>query len=85
MQTNVIKSGIYVVTENADGVLYTIETDVFNEIVNDWNGNCECVPANDAKVYFASYNGTPINPYLYNDFITCMQYIRTLVIKDTCC
>lgn len=69
---------IVILTQNSAGELYIIESDDYNEIVNDWNGDCCYVPENDARVFFASYNGTPINPYLYADFVSCMQYLRTI-------
>lgn len=67
---------IHILTENADGNLYILEADDYNELVNDWMGDCNCVPTNDAKVFFASYCGQPINPYVYTDFLSVMKYIR---------
>ena len=78
MKSNFIKSRIFILTENAEGELYTIETDDYNDIINDWNGDCKFVPANDAKVYFASHNGVPVNPYLYNDFSSLIECLREL-------
>lgn len=75
---NIYDHLIVILTQNAAGELYIIVSDDYNEIVNDWNGECCYVPENDARVFFASYNGTPINPYLYSDFVSCMQYIRTV-------
>lgn len=65
-------------TENVNGDLYSIETDEYNDIVNDYYGECKFIPANDAKVYFASYNGVPVNPYLYNDFVSLVECLREL-------
>lgn len=81
MKSNFIKSKIFILTENADGELYSIETDEYNDIVNDWYGDCKFVPANDAKVYFATYDGVPVNPYLYNDFISLIDCLRDLDIN----
>ena len=81
MKSNFIKSRIFILTENAEGELYTIETDDYNEIVNDWNGDCKFIPANDAKVYFASYDGVPVNPYMYSDFVSLVTYLRELDFK----
>ena len=47
MKSNFIKSRIFILTENAEGELYSIETDEYNDIVNDWYGDCNFVPAND--------------------------------------
>ena len=33
----------------------------------------------NAKVFFASYDGVPVNPYLYSDFtslVTCLREIE---------
>lgn len=81
MKSNFIKSKICILTENVEGELYFIETDDCNDIVNDWNGDCKFVPANDAKVYFASYDCSPINPYLYSDFVSLVTYLRALEIS----
>ena len=81
MKSNFIKSKIFILTENVNGDLYSIETDEYNDIVNDWYGECEFVPDNDAKVYFASYNGVPISPYLYSDFISLVDCIRELELN----
>ena len=78
MKSNFIKSKIFRLTENVDGDLYSIETDEYNDIVNDYYGECKFIPANDAKVYFASYNGVPVNPYLYNDFVSLVECLREL-------
>ena len=76
IQCQFLKKRIQILIENVDGNLYMLEADDYNELVNDWNGDCEYVPANDAKVFFASYNGQPINPYMYTDFQSLLRYIR---------
>ena len=76
IQCKFLEKKIHILTENVDGELYMLEADDINEIVNDWMGDCNHVPANDAKVFFASYCGEPINPYLYTDFLSLAQYIR---------
>ena len=53
-----------------------LETDNYNFIINDLYGNRSYVPANDARVYFASYDGVPINPYFYTDFESVLKYIK---------
>ena len=81
MKSNFIKSKIFILTENADGELYSIETDEYNDIVNDWYGDCKFIPSNDARVFFATYDGVPVNPYLYNDFISLVDCLRELDIN----
>ena len=80
MECKFLEKKIHVLTENVDGNLYMLKADDYNELVNDWMGDCNCVPANDAKVFFASYCGRPINPYVYTDFLSCAQYIQ-----NECC
>ena len=76
MECKFLEKKINILTENADGALYVLQGDEYNELVNDWNGECNYVPANDAKIFFASYCGEPINPYVYTDFQSLLQYIR---------
>ena len=54
MKSNFIKSKIFILTENADGELYSIETDEYNDIVNDWYGDCKFIPATFYK--FIAFN-----------------------------
>lgn len=75
-----LKKKIFILTENTDGSPYVLEADDHNELVNDWKGDCNYVPANDAKVFFASYCSRPINPFAYTDFQSLLQYIR-----NECC
>lgn len=76
IQCQFLKKKIQILTENVNGEMYMLEADDYNEIVNDWMGDCDHVPANDAKVFFASYDGQPINPYMYTDFQSLLRYIR---------
>ena len=39
------------------------------------HGNHEHVPRDNAKVFFAAYDGEPINPNKYTDFKSCVEYI----------
>ena len=66
---------ILILTENADGDLFTLEADDYNELVNLWRSDFCWAPKGSSKVYFASYCGRPISPYAYNDFLSLMQYI----------
>lgn len=70
-----------IITENADGEMYMIKSKYIQDILNDWRGDCNFVPSNDARVFFASWNGKPISPYEYTDFESLIQYLRYLQIK----
>ena len=70
-----------IITENADGEMYMIKSKYIQDILNDWRGDCNFVPSNDARVFFASWNGKPISPYKYTDFESLIQYLRYLQIK----
>lgn len=67
-ETMMLGSDTVILTENADGAPYLIRAKYLQDIITDWNGECNFVPANDARVFFAMYNGHPINPYSYTDF-----------------
>ena len=67
-----------IVTENVDGEIYLIESKYIQDIVDDWMGDCNFVPSNDAKVFFASWNNEPINPYKYTDFESLIKYLQSL-------
>lgn len=67
-----------IVTENVDGGIYLIESKYIQDIVDDWMGDCNFVPSNDAKVFFASWNNEPINPYKYTDFESLVRYLQSL-------
>ena len=66
---------VYIVTEDSFGTAYCIKTNRCNDIFNDMHGKRECVPKDGAKVFFAAWNGEPINPSEYTDFKSCMEYI----------
>lgn len=74
-------NGMVIITENADGEIYLIKAKNIREILTDWNGDCNFVPSNDARVFFACWNGEPINPYGYTNFESLIQYLRYLQIK----
>lgn len=67
-----------IVTENADGEIYLIKSKYLQDILDDWRGDCDFVPANDARVFFASWNGQPINPHLYTDFESLIRYLAKI-------
>lgn len=76
VSTTFLGMGTVIVTEDFNGELYVITAEYFNDILNDWNGECNFVPANDAPVFFAAYNGKPINPYCYRDFSSLLEYMK---------
>lgn len=73
--TTFFKGNIVIVTESVDGEVYCIEVDNLNDLIDDWNGTCTAVPANDARVFFASINGIPVNPHLYTDFESFLKLL----------
>ena len=78
-RTIFLGSDTVIVTENIDGEMYIIQSKYIQDILDDWKGNCEFVPANDARVFFASWNGQPISPYEYKDFESLIQYLIELM------
>jgi len=68
IQTTIIGEHTVIVTENVNGEMYLIKARHFQDILDDWEGECEFVPANYARVFFASCNGRPVDPYSYTDF-----------------
>lgn len=67
-----------IVTENTDGEVYLIRARYIQDVIDDWEDECNFVPANDAKVFFASWNNQPINPHLYTDFESLLKYLQGL-------
>lgn len=64
-----------IITENADGKMYLIHSKHIQNILDDWTRDCNFAPANDARVFFASWNGKPISPYEYTDFESLAWYL----------
>lgn len=75
INTLMFKDETVIVTENAEGEMYLIHSKYIQDILNDWTGDCNFVPANDARVFFASWNGKPISPYEYTDFESLAWYL----------
>lgn len=69
------KYPIYIVTEDSFGTAYCIKANKCSDILDDMHSNREQVPKNNAKVFFAAYDGEPINPNKYTDFKSCVEYI----------
>ena len=82
MESKFLKKKINILTENTNGEMYLLEADDYNELVNDYHGERSVIPALNARVYFASYNSKPINPYAYTDFASCVKYIREEAFKE---
>lgn len=76
LQTFFVGDGIAILTENADGKMYMLRAKSLEDITADWEGECEFVPANDDKVFFASCNSTLVNAYRYGDFGTLLMYLK---------
>lgn len=72
---------ICIVTEDANGQPYVITADDYNEIVNDCRGERKFAPRDCARVYFATYNDEPVNPYMYDNFSSCVMYIKSLLTE----
>ena len=74
MESNILEKKINILMENEDGKLCLVEVDDYNELVNDYND------AYAAKVFFASCDGQPINPYAYHDFLSLTKHIRNEIM-----
>lgn len=70
---------LVIVTEDACGNPYMIQSEYIMDVLDDWNGDCNMVPANDARVFLAIHNRKPINPHLDTNFGSLMEYLRTYV------
>lgn len=77
--TKFFDCSVVIITENADGEMYLIESNT-KDILDDWNGYCDFVPSNDARVFFASWYGKPISPYEYTNFESFIHYLEYLEI-----
>ena len=85
MKTKSFQKGLAIVTEDVEGKAYLIQAQDVQDIINDWNLECIYVPQNDARVFFASWNGIPVSPYEYTDFESLLIYLKNLIqkIEDT--
>lgn len=70
-----VESGLLIVTENVDGIMYQISAESIQDILDDWKGGCAFVPSNDAKVFFAAYEGGAVDANRYTDFVSLIQYL----------
>lgn len=76
ISTTFLGNGTVIVTRNEWGELYVITAEYFQDILDDWNGDCNFIPANNAPVFFAAWNSKPINPYCYHDFLSLLEYMK---------
>ena len=83
INTLMFKDETVIITENAEGKKYLIHSKYIQDILDDWTGDCNFVPANDARVFFASWNGKPISPYEYTDFESLAWYLKVKILQDT--
>ena len=82
INTLMFKDETVIVTENVEGEMYLIHSKYIQDILDDWTGDCNFVPANDARVYFASWNGKPISPYESTDFESLTWYLKVKILQD---
>jgi len=75
LSTLPVGDDLFLVTESEAGEPYTIKCKYVQDLLDDWNGECEYCPSNDARVFFACWNGTPFNPFDYKDFGTFMENV----------
>lgn len=78
VSVNFCGNGAVIVTENTDGEIYMITAEYIQDILDDWNGDCDFVPSNDARVFFAAWNGKPMNPYDYSDFESLLCLFKSI-------
>ena len=70
METFFFHQDIIIITANAAGEKYLIKAKSIQDILDDWSGDCEFVPSNDACVFYTEWNGRPINPAGYTNRIS---------------
>lgn len=75
VSVNLCGNGAVIITENTDGEIYIINSECIQSILDDWKGSCDFVPANDARVFFAAWNGKPLNPHDYTDFESLLELL----------
>ena len=75
LSTSSVGDDLFLVTESEAGDLYTIKCKCGKNLLDDWNGECNYCPPNDARVFFACWNGIPFNPCDYTDFASFMENV----------
>lgn len=66
---------IIIIAENRYEEMYIIESAYIQDILDNWKS---LVPSKNTRVFFASWNGRPINPYEYRDFESLIAYLSNL-------
>ncbi len=77
------KKGLTVVTEDADGRVYTIIATHISDILGDYHGKCDFVPGNDAPVHFAVYKGDILTLPEKCDFETLVSALEACLPSST--
>ena len=67
-----------ILTEVTEERPYLIKAGCALDILDDGKGDCKTVPKNEAKVYFASFDGRRVDPWEYKDFGSLMAYLEGL-------
>lgn len=75
-----IGSDLFIVTENIRGDIYEIRCKYIQDLIDDWYGDCGMCPPEDNRVFFASWNSVPFNPYDCINF-GCLILILEEMIK----
>lgn len=70
--------GLLILTENVDGKMYWVSSDSLQDLLDDWRNDCNVVPSNDAKVFFAAYGDTLVSEDKYTDFESLIRYLMCL-------
>ena len=76
---SIVDSDLFVVTENVCGKIYSIRCKYIQDLIDDWYGDCGMCPANDARVFFVSWNCKALNPYEFTDFESLMKNLLEFV------
>ena len=72
---------IIIITENADGEEYILVANTIHTVLDDWENECEYVPANDAPVHFSMMHGMILS-HEYRTFEMLMDYFLLLRHED---
>lgn len=82
INANFVGSGLLILTENVNGEMYQIFAENFQDVLDNWEGECDFVPCNGAKVFFAAYKGRAIDPNEYTDFGSLIRYLEISENED---
>jgi len=72
---------LVIITEDACGRPYCVQSKYIMDVLDDWRGEAMMCPANDARVFLAIHNNNPINPHLYTDWASLMEYLKEMVCR----